>query len=358
MNSMKNSLLNNPTLLKALLILGVLIALALIAVAVVLLVRPRKDSEDKQQPDGEQNDEVKPWFSPSRAGMLASFRQARKQLRQKLGSGSLYQVPWYLIVGEAGSGKSAIANTLAGAVSESIENDGETPNWLLLDRAVLIDLPGAVFLPAGDIEGKHADAGDAAKTPPDKAPLTATGEFSRHAWQTFLRLAARFRPRQPLNGIVLTVPAAELLAAASKPGLRDHPRRLVAVARRLADIQRLTGLRLPVYVLVTKCDALPGFGSFARTVFESSATSNVEFSNELFGWSNPYSLESDYSPAWVGEAFDETREVLLQRQLEMMAAATSAEAAHDVLHFPFEIERLHDPLQALLDVVFRITTSQ
>ena len=351
---MKNIWLNNPALLKILLIAGVLIAVVLIAVAIVLLVRPKKDGEEKQEQTDK--DEAAKWFAAAHPGMLASFREARKKLREKLASSRfLYRVPWYLMVGESGSGKTAIAETLAGAGCESIGADGETPHWLLLDRAVLIDLPGAAFLAEDDVEGKQEAAGDTAKAPESKVRAAPKREASQHAWRTFLRLAARFRPRQPLNGVILTVPAKELLAAASEPEHRDRPRRLNALARRFSDIQRLTGLRLPVYVLVTKCDAVPGFGSFARTVFESSRMGNVRLSDEMFGWSNPYSLENDYSSAWVGEAFDETHEMLLQRQLEMMAAATSADAADGVLQFPFEIERLREPLRALLDVVFRNT---
>ena len=350
---MKNIWLTNPALLKILLIAGVLIAIVLIVAAVVLLVRPRNDSEEKKEQTDK--DEAAKWFTAAHPGMLASFREARKRLREKLASSRfLYRVPWYLMVGESDSGKTAIAETLAGTGCESIDADGETPHWLLLDRAVLIDLPGAAFLAEDDDTKQGADAGTA-KTPESKAPAAPEREASQHAWRMFLRLAARFRPRQPLNGVVLTVPATELLEAASEPEFRDRPRRLVALARRFTDIQRLTGLRLPVYVLVTKCDIVPGFGSFARTVFESSRAGNVELSNEVFGWSNPYSLENDYSPAWVGEAFDNTHEMLLQRQLEMMAAATNADTADGVLQFPFEIERLREPLQALLDVVFRNT---
>lgn len=345
--------LNNPALLKILLIAGILIAIVLIAVAVVLLVRPKKVSEEKRESE---KGEAAKWFTTTHPGMLASFREARKRLREKLASSRfLYRVPWYLIVGESDSGKTAIAETLAGTGCESIHADGETPHWLLLDRAVLIDLPGAAFLAEDDIERKQPGDGATSETTEGKAQAVPRREASQLAWRMFLRLAARFRPRQPLNGVVLTVSAAELLAAASEPEFRDRPRRLIAFARRFTDIQRLTGLRLPVYVLVTKCDAVPGFESFARTVFESSRMGNVQLSDEIFGWSNPYSLENDYSSAWVGEAFDETHEMLLQRQLEMMATATNPDTADGVLQFPFEIERLREPLQALLDVVFRNT---
>lgn len=352
---MKSMWLNNPTLLKILLIAGVLIAIVLIAVAVVLLVRPKKGSEEKQEQT--EKGEAAMWFTTTHPGMLRSFREARKRLREKLASSRfLYRVPWYLMVGETDSGKTAIAETLAGTGCESIHADGETPHWLLLDRAVLIDLPGAAFLTEDNTENKQQPGGVTTSEATDSAtPAAPRREASQLAWRTFLRLAARFRPRQPLNGVVLTVSATELLAAASEPEYRDRPRRLIAFTRRFADIQRLTGLRLPVYVLVTKCDVVPGFESFARTVFESSRVDDVQLSDEILGWSNPYSLENDYSSAWVGEAFDETHEMLLQRQLEMMAAATSADVADGVLQFPFEIERLREPLQAFLDVVFRNT---
>ena len=187
--------------------------------------------------------------------------------------------------------------------------------------------------------------------------------LDRAAWKSFLRLAARFRPRQPLNGIVLTIAATELLAASEDA---EHPLRLARIAelsQRLDDVQHLLGLSLPVYVLVTKCDAVTGFDSYSRSLFEESATSRaasngnstVELSDNLFGWSNPYLLDSTFTPVWVDEAFDATIEVLLRRQLEMLAESKTAAAADGVFLFPFELQHLRAPLRLLLDRVFRTT---
>ena len=80
-----------------------------------------------------------------------------------------------------------------------------------------------------------------------------------------------------------------------------------------------------------------------------------EIFDDLFGWSNPHLLDSAFSPIWVDEAFDDTNEVLLRRQLEMLAESKTVADADGVFLFPFELQRLRVPLRILLDRVFRTT---
>lgn len=359
-------MLQNPLLLTILLVLGIAIAIALVVAAVVLIVKSRStDSEKKTEAPA--SDGRAAWLSNDQLGMRASFREAMHRLKEKLTRrGFPYRVPWYVIVGEPESGKSSIAGTLRGAGTEVMESDGVAPKWLLLDEAVLIDLPGAALISEEAAGGKNGALALPALQSLAGRAGPVSGEDSAHrAWRAFLRLTARYRPRQPLNGIVLTVPATELLAAAADPDEPQRVRRLSILAQRLAEVQRFTRLRLPIYVLLTKCDAVPGFSGYARAVFQDAARVagrpdelQSEIRDDLFGWSNPYSLDSDYSSGWVDEAFDTTHEVLLQRQLEVLAETNNVVAADAVFLLPFELNRLRKPLQIFLDLVFRTTAYQ
>jgi type VI secretion system protein ImpL len=357
--------LEDPVFLTILLVAVVLFALCLIALALYLVWKSRKKGDDSNKEDAET--ENRKWPIPSAVpGMARSFREAMRRLREKLpGWNHRYEVPWYVLVGESGSGKTTIADSLSGMSAEVVDPDINptvqyAPRWLLLDKAVLIDLPGRSFL---SLEPPPAAA--ASKLPGflDRTRVLRSASPDRAAWIKFLHLTARYRPRHPLNGVVLTIPATELLAAAGDP---EHPHRLARVAdlsQRLDDLRRLLSLSLPVYILVTKCDAITGFGSYSRAVAERSIAKHAgtngsgheEISSDLFGWSNPHLLDSAFSPAWIDEAFDATNEVLLRRQLEMLTESKGAEAADGIFLFPYELHRLRTPLQILLNNIFRPT---
>jgi type VI secretion system protein ImpL len=358
--------LADPSFLTLLLVALAIFILALLALAVFLVLKSLKKDEAALPDDGEAK-KLGHWLPSSVPGMAQSFRVALRRLRDQFpGWNSRYKAPWYVLVGETGSGKTAVANTLSGMSTEIVEPastaDGAAeyaPRWLLLDKAVLIDLPGESFLSS------------AAHAAPATAEPTLLGHFTarsnaptdRAAWRKFLELTARHRPRQPLNGIILTIPATDLFHANGDPEAPHRVARVAELAKRLDDIQRLTSLSLPVYLLITKCDAITGFGSYSRSFFEETlaararadASPTLELSDDLFGWSNPHALNSTFSPAWVDEAFDDVNEVLLRRQLEMLAESRTPASANDLFLFPFELQKLRSPLRLLLGVLFRTT---
>ncbi|HEY6850570.1 MAG TPA: type VI secretion protein IcmF/TssM N-terminal domain-containing protein [Terracidiphilus sp.] len=358
------SLLKNPAVLIGLLITIALVAVLITAIAVILLLKSRKKAKEAEaEAIGSDEFEESPAFS---SNMRGNFREAMRRLKERLpGWNYRYEAPWYVLVGESGSGKTTAANELAGLNTDIVEpaSSGNAPRWLLLDRAVLIDVPGSAFL--------STDASSPLRTSPASSLLGSYVSFGRSksdraAWRSFLRLAVHYRPRQPLNGIVLTISALELLEAEADP---NHQRRLARIAQladRLHDVQHVAGLSLPVYVLVTKCDAVTGFGFYSRRFFEDAIAGGAEddngehgehtgISDDLLGWSNPHALDSTFSSAWVDEAFDSTNEVLLRHQLRMLARSRTAAAADGVFVFPFELERLQAPLRALLNMIFRET---
>src|SRR6185436_20204528 len=83
-------------------------------------------------------------------------------------------------------------------------------------------------------------------------------EADRAAWLGFLQLLVRHRPRQPINGVILTLSATDLL----QPD--NERRRTLAreMRERLGELHTQLGIRFPIYVMVTKCDLLAGFAEF------------------------------------------------------------------------------------------------
>lgn len=336
------------------LIVVIVIIVVLIVLAIVLVVQGQRSSKKAQGEAEPEDGKKESWTERKRTpGLAGNFREAMSRLRDRLSTWkSRYDVPWYVLVGESGSGKTTIADTLHGASGETVHGDTSVdgaeyaPQWLLLDQAVLIDIPGAAFL---------------------EAPTAAAVPFGRHtahsdreAWRNILRLCAKYRPREPLNGVILTISSEELLGAVQEPERPERVARIMEMARRLDDIQHFTGLKLPVYVLVTKCDSIVGFQSYSSIFCNRAHAASMSGDEDgidanLFGWSNPYLLDTSYSPSWVDDAFDATSDVLLRYQLEMLAGSRSVPEANDVMMFPFALGDLREPLRAVLDRIFRLT---
>ena len=167
----------------------------------------------------------------------ARFRAAGGERR------TLAQLPWYVFIGAAGSGKTtALLN--AGLRfplgdprgGENLHGIGGTRNcdWWFTDEAVLLDTAGRYTTQEGD---READAA---------------------AWLGFLDLLKKFRPRQPLNGALVTLSLSDLVHWNEEELLRYGAH----VRERLAELYRRLGVRVPVYVLVTKSDLLAGFNEF------------------------------------------------------------------------------------------------
>jgi type VI secretion system protein ImpL len=179
------------------------------------------------------------------ATLQARFREAMAVLRKARFKGRagerqyLYQLPWYVFIGAPGSGKTtALVNSgLKFPLEEkSVKGVGGTRNcdWWFTDEAVLLDTAGRYT--TQDSEQK-VDA---------------------RAWLGFLELLKRFRPRQPLNGAIVTVSIADLLHQTDA----QRERYAGDVKSRVQELYGRLGIRFPVYVMVTKVDLLAGFMEF------------------------------------------------------------------------------------------------
>ncbi|BCG82036.1 type VI secretion system membrane subunit TssM [Mesorhizobium sp. 113-3-3] len=162
----------------------------------------------------------------------------------------LYDIPWYIIIGPPGAGKTtALVNSglkfpLAGSGNaQPVAGVGGTRScdWWFTDEAVLIDTAGRYTTQESDRER-------------DKA-----------SWLAFLGLLKKNRVRQPINGLILAISLADLI------GLDDQhiEAHVTEIRSRLRELHETLKIQFPVYLLFTKADLVSGFmdyfGQFDET---------------------------------------------------------------------------------------------
>ncbi|WP_343629248.1 type VI secretion system membrane subunit TssM [Roseateles sp.] len=169
------------------------------------------------------------------------------RLRSRFGGRYLYELPWYLIIGAPGSGKttalrhSGLNFPLAEQMGDhAIRGVGGTRHcdWWFTDRAVLIDTAGRFTTQDSD---------------PDNDKAT---------WSGFLQMLKRSRPRQPINGALVTVSVTDLLARSPA----ERAQHAATVRARVQELQKDLDIRFPLYLLVTKADLLSGFMDYFATL--------------------------------------------------------------------------------------------
>ena len=159
----------------------------------------------------------------------------------------LYEIPWYIIIGPPGAGKTtALVNSglnfpLAGSGSaQPVAGVGGTRScdWWFTDQAVLIDT-------AGRYTTQDSDA-----------------QSDKKSWLAFLSLLKKYRTRQPINGVILAISLADLTGLDDQQ-LEAHA---VEIRSRLREVYETLKIQFPVYLLFTKADLVSGFmeyfGSF------------------------------------------------------------------------------------------------
>ena len=168
----------------------------------------------------------------------------RKSHLRKYGN-PLYVLPWYMVIGESGSGKTTAIKSarLSSPFAEVSRTSGisgtRNCDWWFFEQAILIDTAGRYAIPID--EGRD-----------------------KEEWKRFLSLLLRYRKKEPLNGLVVTIAADKL--AVSSPGQLEESGK--SIRRRIDELMHVLGTKFPVYVLVTKCDLVRGMTQFCEQISE------------------------------------------------------------------------------------------
>ena len=172
-----------------------------------------------------------------------------------------YNLPFFMLLGASGSGKKTLLNSLS---FERLSSDVTEINsmWRLFKNGAIFNVPKA-----DDSENKKT------------------------FWSFLSELFIFIRPRRPLDGIIVTIPMDMLLS--SVHNVEAHASETF---EKVFTFQKEVNFRLPIYLIVTKTDLISGFAEFAHFLKDRTK-------QQMFGWSNPYTLNTIFSPLWVTEMF-------------------------------------------------------
>ena len=255
------------------------------------------------------------------------FEEAVSTLKSRQRGGhSLYDLPWYAIIGAPGSGKTtALVNsglhfpleqTSGGAKLKGI---GGTRNcdWWFTDEAVFLDTAGRYLTQDSDAAADSA------------------------GWLEFLALLRKYRKRRPLNGILLSISAHDLMQGAS--GLESH---IDAARRRLNELNRELRVQLPVYVMVTKTDLVSGFTEYFDDL-------TLEGRQQVWGVTFPYDqTESGKAAEAFAPEFDRLLLRLNQRVFERVEEDGDPRRRARAFAFPQQMAALRETLTQFVTGVF------
>ncbi|HEY1944014.1 MAG TPA: type VI secretion system membrane subunit TssM [Roseiarcus sp.] len=250
----------------------------------------------------------------------------------KSSASALYDLPWYLIIGPPGAGKTtALINSglkfpLAGDnAAKAIQGVGGTRycDWWFTDAAVLIDT-------AGRYTTQDSDA-----------------KVDRKSWLAFLDMLRRNRPRQPINGVIVAISIADVinLSAAEVTTHAD------AIRKRLNELHEELKVDFPVYAIFTKMDLIVGFTQYFADLDEAKRQAV---------WGATFQT-ADKKANNVGKVPEEM-DLLIQRIAERMPERLQEEpdlrSRAILFGLPAQLSAIRKPIADFLNRIFEPTRYQ
>ncbi len=245
---------------------------------------------------------------------VSTLRRSRLKKHGK----PLYVLPWYLIIGESGSGKTAAikGSRLHSAltdISQAGSGSGtKNCDWWFFEKAIVLDTAGRYTIPVDELQ--------------DKAE-----------WHEFLLLLTRYRRKEPINGLIVTIGADKLLHA-DPDALADNGR---MIRRRIDELMRAFGARFPVYIMITKLDQVLGLTEFSDLIPEGAL-------NQALGEANP---TMGGRPDAIAEKTIHTLSEKL-KDLRFLLYESNSESKPVVMLLPGQINRLKSGLTRFVSAVF------
>src|SRR5450755_214639 len=247
----------------------------------------------------------------------------------KTNASYLYDLPWYLIIGPPGAGKTTalinsglkfpLANDTA---ARAVQGVGGTRycDWWFTDEAVLIDTAGRYTTQDSDTKS------------------------DKESWFSFLDLLKKSRPRQPINGVLVAISVEDILTMSSQE-LAAHAE---AIRMRLLELHQRLKVSFPVYALFTKADLIAGFNEYFSFLNENGR-------RQVWGATFQTADKNKNLIGDIPNEFDSLLERLSEETLDRLQDEPTPQHRVQLFGFPAQMARLKPQIHNFLSLIFEPT---
>ncbi len=232
------------------------------------------------------------------------------------GSRALAMLPWYVIMGAPASGKSTLLRQsgidfpVGDAAIKGLQGTRNC-DWWFSNVGVFLDTAGRYM------SDEHADE-----------------------WAQFLDLVRRHRTAAPINGVIVAIPAADIIERSDAEQEMEARR----IRARLDELIDHLGVNFPVWIVLTKVDLVGGFVEFF-------GNADAATRQQMMGWT----VEQDEGARFNQSLFERRWTDLIHKLRELRPLMVGAAKLRDrpaAFGFPDELAALGEPFGRMMARLF------
>ncbi|MEZ5991250.1 MAG: type VI secretion system membrane subunit TssM [Planctomycetota bacterium] len=321
---------DNDLFKERILIIAILIGIFLLLFVIQKVLAVRSAVRIEQQLKAQSGSQLEGADADKKAeieSLSKTFNESLEALKKtKGGKSALFTLPWYIIIGPPGSGKTTALqesglNFPAAQGGAKVRGIGGTRNcdWWFTEDGILLDTAGRYTTVAEDQE----------------------------EWFAFLEMIRTSRKDKPINGAIVAIAIDELFRATQSELdqiAKDVRNRLDELAARLQGV-------FPVYMMFTKCDLIQGFVEYFEDL-------NKEQRSQVWGFTFPYSLPDKQYTEIFTEQVAAMGKNIQARQLELLSTERPPQKKQNIYLFPRQFDLASEKMKEFLGSLFSANAFQ